>query len=144
MIAGRSRWGTTVAPANMRGVRVLLRALHRGEAVILVPDQTPGVGEGKWADYFGRPAYTVTLIARLQQATGAALVMYAAERLTGGRGYHVRFEELSAEDFDEAALNRAMEALVRACPAQYLWGYNRYKVPDGAPPPPANADVKTR
>jgi KDO2-lipid IV(A) lauroyltransferase len=37
--------------------------------------------------------------------------------------------------FDETALNRAVEAVVRRCPAQYLWGYNRYKVPAGAAPP---------
>jgi KDO2-lipid IV(A) lauroyltransferase len=135
MIAGRSRFGTAVAPASMKGVRMLLRALHRGETVALVPDQTPGAGEGKWADYFGRPAYTMTLIAKLQQATGAALVTVGVERLPEGRGYHVRFEELPAENFDEAALNRALETLVRACPAQYLWGYNRYKVPEGTVAP---------
>jgi len=140
MIAGRSRWGTAVAPANMKGVRMLLRALHRGETIALVPDQVPGVGEGKWADFFGRPAYTMTLITKLQQATGAALVGLGVERLPDGRGYQVRFEELAAENFDEAALNRAMETLVRRCPAQYLWGYNRYKTPDGvAPPPPVQS-----
>jgi KDO2-lipid IV(A) lauroyltransferase len=137
MIAGRSRWGTNVAPATMKGVRMLLRALHRGETIALVPDQVPGVGEGKWADFFGRPAYTMTLITKLQQATGAALVGLGVERLPGGRGYQVRFEELPTENFDEAALNRAMEALVRKCPAQYLWGYNRYKTPGGVPPPAA-------
>ena len=31
-------------------------------------------------------------------------------------------------------LNRAIEALVRECPGQYLWGYNRYKTPRGAKP----------
>jgi KDO2-lipid IV(A) lauroyltransferase len=30
-----------------------------------------------------------------------------------------------------------VERLVRACPEQYLWGYNRYKRPAGAPPSPA-------
>ena len=135
MIAGRSRWGAAVAPANMKGVRMLLRALHRGETIALVPDQTPGVGEGKWADFFGRPAYTMTLIAKLQQATGAALVALGVERLPEGRGYQLRFEELATENFDEAALNRALETLVRACPSQYLWGYNRYKHPDGAQAP---------
>ena len=131
MIAGRSRWGTAVAPASMKGVRMLLRALQRGETVALVPDQSPGAGEGKWADFFGRPAYTMTLVAKLQQATGAALVTLGVERLPDGRGYQVRFEELPARNFDEAALNRALETLVRTCPAQYLWGYNRYKAPEG-------------
>ena len=139
MIAGRSRWQAKVAPANLRGVRLFYKALNNGEAVGLLPDQTPGVGEGAWADFFGRPAYTMTLVSRLQKATQALLVMVSAERLPQGQGYQVHFEVLPSENFDETALNRAVEAVVRRCPAQYLWGYNRYKVPAGAPPPPVKS-----
>ncbi|HEY6088129.1 MAG TPA: lysophospholipid acyltransferase family protein, partial [Burkholderiaceae bacterium] len=28
-----------------------------------------------------------------------------------------------------AVINRSMEYLIRQCPEQYLWGYNRYKGP---------------
>jgi len=140
MIAGRSRWQAVTAPANLRGVRMLYRALARGEAVGLLPDQAPSVGEGVWADFFGRPAYTMTLVRRLQQMSDAAVIMAFAERLPEGRGYRLHLEELPAERLDEAALNRAIEAQVRRCPEQYLWGYNRYKVPGGAEPPPAKAE----
>jgi Kdo2-lipid IVA lauroyltransferase/acyltransferase len=99
----------------------------------------PGAGEGTWADFFGRPAYTMTLVTRLQQATGAAVVMGYAERLKDGRGYRLHAEELSAAELDEAGLNRAIERLVRRCPEQYLWSYNRYKVPAGAAPPGTGA-----
>ncbi len=135
MMAGRNRWHAVVAPANLRGVRMLYKALARGEAVGLLPDQAPGVGEGVWADFFGRPAYTMTLVRRLQQASGAAVIMAFAERLPAGRGYRLHLEELQARDLDEAALNRAVEAQVRRCPEQYLWSYNRYKIPAGAEPP---------
>jgi KDO2-lipid IV(A) lauroyltransferase len=138
MTAGRSRWRAVVAPANLRGVRMLYKALARGEAVGLLPDQAPGVGEGVWADFFGRPAYTMTLVRRLQQASGAAVIMAFAERLPAGRGYRLQLQELPARDLDEAALNRAVEAQVRRCPEQYLWSYNRYKTPAGAEPPPAS------
>lgn len=137
MTAGRSRWRAAVAPANLRGVRMLYKALARGEAVGLLPDQAPGVGEGVWADFFGRPAYTMTLVRRLQQASGATVIMAFAERLPEGRGYRLHLEELLEQDLDEAALNRAVEAQVRRCPEQYLWSYNRYKTPAGAEPPPA-------
>jgi KDO2-lipid IV(A) lauroyltransferase len=142
MAAGRNRWQAVSAPANMRGVRKLYRALARGDAVGLLPDQAPGVGEGVWAEFFGRPAYTMTLVGRLQQATGAAIVLAVAKRLPGGRGYHLRFEELPvpATGLDEGALNRAVESLVRTCPEQYLWSYNRYKVPAGVEPPQAKAE----
>jgi KDO2-lipid IV(A) lauroyltransferase len=33
------------------------------------------------------------------------------------------------------ALNARMEALIRRFPAQYLWGYNRYKRPASAGAP---------
>lgn len=140
MIAGRSRWLSTVAPATLRGVRMLYKALQRGEAVGLLPDQAPGVGEGAWAGFFGRPAYTMTLVARLQKTTGAAVIMAFAERLPRGTGYHLHLQAVPTDNLDEAALNRAIEDLVRTCPAQYLWGYNRYKVPAGAEKPMMNAE----
>jgi KDO2-lipid IV(A) lauroyltransferase len=136
MAAGRSRWQATVAPANLRGVRMLYRALARGESVGLLPDQAPGMGEGAWAHFFGRPAYTMTLVKRLQQASGAAVIMAFAERLPAGRGYRLFLEEIATDGLDETALNRAVEAQVRRRPEQYLWSYNRYKVPAGAEPPP--------
>jgi Kdo2-lipid IVA lauroyltransferase/acyltransferase len=145
MVAGRSRWNAKVAPADLRGVRMLYRALARGEAVGLLPDQAPGVGEGAWADFFGRPAYTMTLVTRLQQSTGAAVIMAFAERLPAGRGYRLYLEEIATDRLDETELNRAVEAQVRRRPEQYLWSYNRYKVPEGAPPPlAARAEVESR
>lgn len=140
MITGRQRWHATVAPANLRGVRMFYKALQRGEAVGLLPDQAPGGGEGVWAEFFGRPAYTMTLVGRLQKATGAAVVMVFAERLPRGRGYHLLFQSVPTENLDEVALNRAIEALIRRCPAQYLWSYNRYKVPLGAVAPAAGKE----
>lgn len=129
MLAGRERWQARLAPANLRGVRMLYKALSRGEAVGILPDQAPGFGEGEWAPFFGRPAYTMTLASRLQSMTGAAVIMAFAERLPEGRGYHLHLERVTATPFDAAALNRAVEAVVRRRPEQYLWGYNRYKTP---------------
>lgn len=135
MVAGRTRAQARLAPATLAGVRQLYKALRRGEAIGVLPDQAPGVGEGEWADFFGRPAYTMTLVTRLKQATGAAVVMAFAERLPHGRGYVLHLAPVAADPLDPVALNRAVEAVVRTCPAQYLWGYNRYKVPAGAEPP---------
>lgn len=137
MIAGRGRLQAEQAPTTAKGVRMLLKALLRGGAIGVLPDQAPGEGEGVWADFFGRPAYTMTLVRRLQEKSGASVIMAFAERLAQGRGFRLSFQEVPTEHFDEAALNRAVEEQVRRCPAQYLWGYNRYKVPAGAEPPPA-------
>lgn len=137
---GRKRDKLHLAPADLSGVRSLIKALKRGEAVGLLPDQAPRVGEGTWLDWFGRPAYTMTLAARLTE-TGAATVFAWAERLPGGAGYHLRLRrplaELAGNTVTRAQqINQEIEALIRECPGQYLWGYNRYKRPAGAEPPP--------
>jgi KDO2-lipid IV(A) lauroyltransferase len=139
MLAGRARGQARLAPATVRGVRTLYKALLKGEAVGLLPDQAPGAGEGAWAEFFGQPAYTMTLVRRLQQATGAAIVLAFAERLPQGAGYELHLESIETAGFDEHALNRAIEALVRRRPEQYLWSYNRYKVPAGAKERPRTA-----
>jgi KDO2-lipid IV(A) lauroyltransferase len=142
MQAGRSRGQVELATTDLSGVRRLLKALRRGEAVGLLPDQVPGNGEGTWAPFFGQPAYTMTLVGRLVEATGAAVILAYAERLSGGRGYVLRLsapdEPLTGEG-SAAALNRAIENLVRECPQQYLWSYNRYKMPAGAEHPPVRS-----
>ena len=134
----RNRPGLAAAPATLAGVRQMIRALRRGEAVGLLPDQVPPEGLGVWAPFFGQPAYTMTLAARLVQQTGATPLLAWGERLPRGAGYVVRVsamhEPLPLDDPDApqacaAAINRAMEGLIRRCPQQYLWGYNRYKAP---------------
>lgn len=128
-----------LAAADLGGVRSLMKALKRHEAIGMLPDQVPGRGEGVWAPFFGHPAYTMTLAARLAESGATVLLVYA-ERLSYGAGYHLKFSPLSAPlagSLEErvAQLNRALETLIEECPGQYLWGYNRYKVPVGAPPP---------
>jgi KDO2-lipid IV(A) lauroyltransferase len=137
----RARPGLATAPAALAGVRQMIRALRRGEMVGLLPDQVPPEGMGVWAPFFGQPAYTMTLAARLVQQTGAALLLIWAERLPGGAGYRLRVcptqRPLPTEAADDEALqlacatavNREMERLIGQCPGQYLWGYHRYKQP---------------
>ncbi|CAJ0731477.1 MULTISPECIES: lysophospholipid acyltransferase family protein [Ralstonia] len=130
-----------MAPADPRGVRMLVRALKRGEAIGILPDQTPTAGEGVWAPFFGKPAYTMTLVHRLHRLTGAPVVALFAERLPRGAGYRLHLEEIGdlPEDATQAAtrINAAVERLIAVAPTQYLWGYNRYKHPKGADAPPA-------
>jgi KDO2-lipid IV(A) lauroyltransferase len=136
MASVRERPGLQAVPTTMAGVRQLIKALRQGRAVGLLPDQVPPEGMGAWAPFFGRPAYTMTLAVRLVQQTGATVLLAWSERLSWGRGVavHVREmrEPLSADmDTALAQLNAEMEQLIRACPAQYLWGYARYKAPRG-------------
>lgn len=140
ILTGRKRARLHLAPADLSGVRALIKALKKGQMVGMLPDQAPKTGEGVWLDFFGRPAYTMTLAARLSE-TGATTLLTWGERLPQGRGYRIHFQPLTpplSGTTQERAqqINHSVEALVRQCPAQYLWGYNRYKRPRGAEAPP--------
>ena len=131
MREGRGRGGMRLVPADFRGVRELLAALKRGEAAGFLPDQMPAIGEGEWADFFGKPAYTATLAPKLAQRDNVACFLAYAKRLARGGGYAI-FIRPYARDVQgnpTRQLNRQLEDLVRECPEQYLWGYNRYKGP---------------
>ncbi|MBV8035439.1 lysophospholipid acyltransferase family protein [Roseateles sp.] len=146
--SSRGRRHLETAPANLAGVRQMIRALRAGRTVGLLPDQVPPEGLGVWSPFFGRPAYTMTLAHRLIQQTGATLVLLWGERLPKGRGYVVHVMEppvITPELGPEAAtavINAAMESLILKAPGQYLWGYHRYKKPRGldiGAAPPAEA-----
>ena len=140
MRAGRERPNVRLVPADLRGVREVFKALERREAVGFLPDQVPGAGEGEWSEFFGRPAYTMTLAAKLAVRDNVACFLAFAKRLPRGAGYSLLVQPLSPGRPGESAtrrLNRALEELVALCPEQYLWGYNRYKTPKGAKPHPS-------
>ena len=139
MHEGRSRGSVRLVPADNRGVRELLLALKRGEAVGFLPDQVPGEGEGDWAQFFGRQAYTGVLAPKLAERDNVACFLVYARRLPRGAGYALVLREYPCRLPHETPtrhLNRALEELVRECPEQYLWGYNRFKVPARAKPRP--------
>ena len=130
----RQRAGLETAPTTLSGVRQLIKALRAGQAVGLLPDQVPPEGLGLWSPFFGQPAYTMTLAARLAQQTGATVLLAWGERLPRARGYCIHllpFEHALSADLQTAVdqINQAMQGLIRRAPEQYLWGYGRYKKP---------------
>lgn len=127
--AGRQRGQVTLAPANSQGVKQLLQALKRNEAIGILPDQAPLFGEGEWVPFFGRNAYTMTLASKLAQKTGAQVLMAFGERLSKGRGYIIHINSLPSGAIDSPTLlNGVIEAQISECPSQYLWMYDRYKI----------------
>lgn len=141
MNSGRQRDAGAVARADVSGVRLMLKTLKEGGSIIVLPDQVPSGGDGVWAPFFGRPAYTMTLVPRLALATGAAVLMFHAERLPHGRGFRLHISPLHGEfnkdkAHDAAIVNANVERLIRQAPAQYLWSYRRYKAPFGSGGPP--------
>jgi len=139
MREGRERPNVRLVPADLSGVREMFAALKRGEPLGFLPDQVPGKGEGEWVEFFGKSAYTMTLAAKLVDRPNVVCFLAYGRRLERGRGYAMVLRPLPAAlpgETPARRVNRAIEELVRECPGQYLWSYNRYKTPRGAKPRP--------
>jgi Kdo2-lipid IVA lauroyltransferase/acyltransferase len=126
VVKGRQKGKVEMAPANASGVKKLLQALKSGQAIGILPDQIPRQGEGEWADFFGKPAYTMGLASKLASKADAVIIMAFGERLPNGKGFNIHLTQV--EDISTPALlNQAIERQVSQCPKQYLWQYNRFK-----------------
>ncbi|MBU3576541.1 lysophospholipid acyltransferase family protein [Polynucleobacter sp. UK-Kesae-W10] len=138
---GRAYPNMHFVPTNLHGVRQMTRALTRGEAIGILPDQVPSGGEGVWVPFFGRPAYTTPLPARLANRNSTPVIMFTAKRKGIGNGWLMQATRLApfSEDASVAAaeLNVAIENAVLIAPEQFIWSYNRYKHPAGAELPPS-------
>tara|TARA_S200000501_G_C20726226_1_gene700714 strand:- start:189 stop:1013 length:825 start_codon:yes stop_codon:yes gene_type:complete len=132
IVKAREKKGLSMTPANSRGVRSLIKTLKKGGSIGLLPDQVPSNGEGLWANFFGKKAYTMTLTAKLCNLSNAQLILTYAERLSGGKGFKIYFFDVNTKMYDSLEkqvkiINELMEQLIKKCPEQYLWSYNRYK-----------------
>lgn len=128
--AARNQGGLRSVPTNLSGVRGLLRALRAGEVVGLLPDQVPDSGQGVWADFFGEPAYTLTLPQRLAEQAQPAVILGVCVRDEDSSDWRLELRRLNQSPTPEW-LNLQMQGLIMRWPEQYLWGYNRYKQPRG-------------
>jgi KDO2-lipid IV(A) lauroyltransferase len=137
---GRAYPNMHFVPTNLNGVRQMTRALSKGEAIAILPDQVPSGGDGVWADFFGRPAYTTTLPIRLANRHNTPAIMFTAKRRKLGEGWIIDAKRLDSfsSDPNTAAkeLNAAIEDAILISPEQFIWSYNRYKHPSGAELPP--------
>ncbi|MCQ9329342.1 lysophospholipid acyltransferase family protein [Pelistega suis] len=141
MKSARDDSGMESVPADFSGVRSFLKVLRQGGDIGLLPDQVPASADGEWVTFFDRMAYTITLPGKLAAQTKAKIVMVVGIRLSHAEGWELVFKdgpevaELTPNE-QAQAINHALEEMIRLAPTQYLWSYNRYKVPKLAPPMP--------
>jgi KDO2-lipid IV(A) lauroyltransferase len=133
LVKYRDRGGASQAPTTRRGILQLIRTLREGKVAGILPDQQPGEDNGVFAPFFHEKAFTMTLVARLAQKSGASVISAVTRRLPRGAGYEVTFrpaeEGIDSEDSLTAAtaLNRTIEACVRDNIPQYQWEYKRFR-----------------
>ncbi|MEO8197851.1 MAG: lysophospholipid acyltransferase family protein, partial [Thermoanaerobaculia bacterium] len=127
----RTRYGN-LALDKRGAVREMFRVLERGGRLGLLIDQRVRAEEGVDVPFFGRPASTSPIVARLSQRTGAPVVPVFGEELPGGR-YRVEALEpmLPQAGDDDVTLSRRYLALLeeraRARPELWLWLHDRWK-----------------
>ena len=131
----RTAWGTRVLPKKL-AMPALVQTLLRGESVGILMDQNITWKEGVFVDFFGMPACTALAPALLALRADASVLPAAIVRC--GRDRHTIFVEkeiplirtghLKADVVaNTASFTRAIEALVRKAPAQWLWVHRRWK-----------------
>ncbi len=126
VLSGRRHSQMHLAEANLHGVKQLIQALKKGEAIGVLPDQVPSEGQGIWARFFNTPAYTMTLASKLAESSKATVLIGFGHRLSKGQGYDIYIEPLGP-DHSPQGINDKLEILIRKYPAQYLWNYQRFK-----------------
>ena len=129
VLSGRRHSNIHLAEANIQGVKQLMQALKKGEAIGILPDQVPHEGQGEWTQFFNTPAYTMTLVSKLAESSKATVLIGFGHRLLRGRGYEVFIEPLGS-DHSPQGINDQLELLIRKYPTQYLWNYQRFKKPN--------------
>lgn len=129
----REHFGAKLVPTSAKGVRALYQALAKNEVVAILPDQDPRDSGGCFAPFFGIQANTMTLLSRLVNKSHATVLCCYAERLPQGRGFIIHFEPAPEDIYatelhtSVTALNHMVEQAVRRLPAQYQWGYKRFR-----------------
>jgi len=125
--------------------RSMLAALRAGEIVGILMDQNMTPEQGVFVDFFGNPACTSTLMARMALRTEAAVVPAFCLWDPALRRYRVRFEpametiRTGNEEADmvanTAAYTKVIEDYARRYPEQWLWVHRRWKTrPPGERP----------
>ena len=126
--------------ARQEGVKTILRAFQKGQALQLSPDMDLGERDAVFVSFFGVQTATVTALSRMARLTRSRIVPLVVRQLPGGQGYVVRFYP-AWEDYpgpsveeDTRRMNAFIEARVREMPEQYLWTHRRFKTrPAGEP-----------
>lgn len=114
-------------------------ALEQNHAVIFVLDQHAHLEnkDGVAVEFFGKKAGTYRSLASFARHTGVPVIPAAGYRLDNGRHVLEFHEPIPWQDYDTTqesiyrntlAYNQALERIIMAHPAQWLWLHKRWKL----------------
>ncbi len=133
---GRSSTGGTVVSTNKLNAKHLMKHIKNGGSVGILPDQVPEGNGGVYSSFYGRQAYTSTLVCKLAKKLQCPVVFcYALRNTQKSLKYDAYYYDAPEEIFNEDTtlatdvLNKCIEDFVNTSPEQYVWGYKRFKNP---------------
>ncbi|KTC66865.1 lipid A biosynthesis acyltransferase [Legionella birminghamensis] len=132
------RAGLNVIPKK-NSLQQVCDALDNNHAVIFVLDQHASLvnRDGIAAEFFGKKAGTYRSLASFSRHTGVPVVPAAGYRLPNGKHVLEFFEPIVWQDYENTqealyrntlAYNKALEKIILANPAQWMWLHKRWKL----------------
>ena len=133
-LQARQRLNATLVATDANGVKTLFKNLKQGGFSIILPDHVPQPSGGVVVPFFGIPCLTSTLASKMAQKTQCRLIGLSCFRREEGEGFEVYCDALNDPQLYDAdlevataALNKAVEAMINRFPAEYMWGYKRFR-----------------
>ena len=126
----REHDGSQCYETSLLGVRNLLKALKKNKAVCFAADQVPKRGMGEYIDFFGRDAYSTTLVQSLAVKTKAA-VLYLYINSSPANFLSISIECCNDDIYNDSKhkllLNNDIERIINKRPIDYSWEYKRFR-----------------
>ena len=123
----REQLGSKIFTTSYKGVKELFKAISKNKVILMASDQVPQDGMGEYVNFFGRKAYTTTLVPSLANKTSKPLVfigLFSAEKNSLKISFTKSPKEISAE-----TMNLTMQKMISKNPKDYSWEYKRFKKP---------------
>lgn len=134
VLQARERLNATLVPTNANGVKTLFKNLKQGGFSIILPDHVPHPSGGVIVPFFGINCLTSTLASKMAQKTHCRLIGLSCIRRNNDDGFEVYCDDLNDPklydtdiEIATTALNQAIEKIINRFPAEYMWGYKRFR-----------------
>ena len=133
MLEARQRLNATLVPTDENGVRAIFKHLKSGGLTVILPDHVPKESGGIYSMFYGQNALSSTLVSKLASKTQCAVIGLSCLRCDDIDGFEIYVSKLSDDILSKDlqlsvdTLNKELEQMINTAPAQYIWGYKRFR-----------------
>jgi len=118
---------------SIAGVKKIFKSLKNNEVIAIASDQVPARGHGEYVEFFGRMAYTTTLVPRLAYKTKKPVIFCCLNSESNSDYLSINIEPSHQSLFDQSecllSMNRSIEKLINNRVSDYSWEYKRFRRP---------------